>query len=261
MGNGKLDLLLDHGLRPDRAARRRGGPRPQLHRPDADCWRSTRGPIETAGGAAPALIADIAGGTYAAVLNILLGAAAARPERAGAAISTLPRRTRPSPSQSSRAGARPRRGGSFPADAGGARAYRWLAALSALIRPRDGKLKCAAPRWSSASGAVHGCDRLAPEFDRRQRAMLESDQGRSGNGIAGRPDPTNGDQCSPAADCCVTIMATLEEAVRDLHFAERGLFAHKAQGPSGGDDAGAASADRSGVPATARARPRRRTEA
>src|SRR4051794_1032694 len=29
-----------------------------------------------------------------------------------------------------------------------------------------------------------------------------------------------------AADCCVTVMAPLEEAVRDPHFVERGLFAH-----------------------------------
>ena len=36
-----------------------------------------------------------------------------------------------------------------------------------------------------------------------------------------------------AADCCVTIMATLEEALRDPHFVERGLFAHKVAGPSG----------------------------
>src|SRR5207244_10445848 len=36
-----------------------------------------------------------------------------------------------------------------------------------------------------------------------------------------------------AADCCVTIMATLEEALRDPHFIARGLFAHKVAGPSG----------------------------
>jgi alpha-methylacyl-CoA racemase len=30
-----------------------------------------------------------------------------------------------------------------------------------------------------------------------------------------------------AADCCVTIMASLEEALHDPHFVERGLFAHK----------------------------------
>src|SRR5215212_6443183 len=36
-----------------------------------------------------------------------------------------------------------------------------------------------------------------------------------------------------AADCCVTIMASLEEALHDPHFVERGLFAHTLAGPSG----------------------------
>ena len=36
-----------------------------------------------------------------------------------------------------------------------------------------------------------------------------------------------------AADCCVTIMASLEEALHDPHFVERGLFAHRVVGPSG----------------------------
>src|SRR3954465_95459 len=31
-----------------------------------------------------------------------------------------------------------------------------------------------------------------------------------------------------AADCCVTIMASLEDALHDPHFVEHGLFAHKA---------------------------------
>jgi crotonobetainyl-CoA:carnitine CoA-transferase CaiB-like acyl-CoA transferase len=35
------------------------------------------------------------------------------------------------------------------------------------------------------------------------------------------------------ADCCVTIMASLEEALHDSHFVERGLFAHQIAGPSG----------------------------
>ena len=35
------------------------------------------------------------------------------------------------------------------------------------------------------------------------------------------------------ADSCVTIMASLEEALRDPHFTGRGLFAHKVAGPSG----------------------------
>jgi alpha-methylacyl-CoA racemase len=37
-----------------------------------------------------------------------------------------------------------------------------------------------------------------------------------------------------AADCCVTIMASLEDALHDPHFVERGLFAHQVAGPSGG---------------------------
>jgi alpha-methylacyl-CoA racemase len=36
-----------------------------------------------------------------------------------------------------------------------------------------------------------------------------------------------------AADCCVTLMASLEEALQDPHFVERGLFAHQVAGASG----------------------------
>jgi len=36
-----------------------------------------------------------------------------------------------------------------------------------------------------------------------------------------------------AADCCTTIVAPLEEATRDPHFVERGLFAHKVATTSG----------------------------
>ncbi len=36
-----------------------------------------------------------------------------------------------------------------------------------------------------------------------------------------------------ATDCCVTVMVTLEEALRDPHFRERGLFEHKVTGSSG----------------------------
>lgn len=36
-----------------------------------------------------------------------------------------------------------------------------------------------------------------------------------------------------AADCCVTIVAPLEEAMRDPHFVDRGLFAHRVATASG----------------------------
>jgi alpha-methylacyl-CoA racemase len=36
-----------------------------------------------------------------------------------------------------------------------------------------------------------------------------------------------------AADCCVTIMASLEDALHDPHFVERGLFVHTVSVASG----------------------------
>ena len=35
------------------------------------------------------------------------------------------------------------------------------------------------------------------------------------------------------ADCCATIVVSLEEAVRDPHFVGRGLFAHEVTGRGG----------------------------
>jgi len=35
------------------------------------------------------------------------------------------------------------------------------------------------------------------------------------------------------ADCCVTIMASIEEAISDPHFVKRGLFDHKVSAPGG----------------------------
>jgi len=36
-----------------------------------------------------------------------------------------------------------------------------------------------------------------------------------------------------AADCCVTIVATLEEALADEHFVKRGLFAEQISSSAG----------------------------
>ena len=35
------------------------------------------------------------------------------------------------------------------------------------------------------------------------------------------------------ADCCVTIVVPLEQAMRDPHFVERGLFAHQVASAAG----------------------------
>ena len=36
-----------------------------------------------------------------------------------------------------------------------------------------------------------------------------------------------------AADCCITIVVPLEQALHDPHFVGRGLFAHKVESASG----------------------------
>jgi alpha-methylacyl-CoA racemase len=72
---------------------------------------------------------------------------------------------------------------------------------------------------------------LAPQFvDDR------SDPAASADAVAAILAGRTADEWRPAfaaADCCVTIMATLEEALSDPHFVQRGLFAHTVAGPSG----------------------------
>ena len=124
-----------------------------------------------------------------------------------------------------------------------------------LYPTQDGKLVCCAALeqkfWEPFTATIG----LAPEFvdDRRDPAATKAAVATI---IAGR----TAEEWRPvfaAADCCVTIMATLEEALRDPHFVERGLFAHQVAGPTGRDHAGAAGADRSAIPRRCR-RGRRR---
>jgi alpha-methylacyl-CoA racemase len=100
-----------------------------------------------------------------------------------------------------------------------------------LYPTKDGKLVCCAAleqRFWEPFAATIG---LAPQFidDSRDPAATKAAVAAI---IAGR----GADEWRPlfaAADCCVTIMATLEEALRDPHFVERGLFAHQVTGPTG----------------------------
>jgi hypothetical protein len=107
----------------------------------------------------------------------------------------------------------------------------------------------AARRWSRSSGSVHRDDRARAGV-RRRPPRSGGDQGGGRRHHRGR----SAEEWRPvfaAADCCVTIMATLEEALRDPHFVERGLFAHRSRADRR-DHAGAAGADRSAVPRDAR---------
>ena len=100
-----------------------------------------------------------------------------------------------------------------------------------LYPTRDGKLVCCAALeqkfWEPFTAAIG----LAPNLldDSRDPAATKAAVAAI---IAGR----TADEWRPvfaAADCCVTIMATLEEALRDPHFIARGLFAHQVAGPAG----------------------------
>ena len=67
---------------------------------------------------------------------------------------------------------------------------------------------------------------------RRRRARSESDARRGGQADRG----ADADEWRPifaAADCCATIVVPLEQAMRDPHFVERGLFAHQVASASG----------------------------
>ena len=129
------------------------------------------------------------------------------------------------------------------------------------IRPGTASWSPAA-RWSRSSGmAFTAAIGLAAEFvdDRARSAATKA----AVAAIIAAATPTNGGRCLPAADCCVTIVATLEEALRDPHFVGRGLFEHVVARRVGRDHAGAAGADRSGFrapPETASAAGARRRQ-
>jgi crotonobetainyl-CoA:carnitine CoA-transferase CaiB-like acyl-CoA transferase len=174
----------------------------------------------------PALIADIAGGTLPAVMNILL--ALRQRDQSGQGCHLDIAMTDAMFTFASHAlvlghaGTFPGMGGARLS--GGSPRYQ-------LYPTRDGKLVCCAALeqrfWEPFTAAIG----LAPGLvdDSRNPAATKVAVATI---IAGR----TADEWQPllaAADCCVTIMATLEEALRDPHFIERGLFAHKVAGPSG----------------------------
>jgi alpha-methylacyl-CoA racemase len=119
--------------------------------------------------------------------------------------------------------------GEFPGQ-GGARLSGGSARYQ-LYPTGDGKLvACAALEqqfWLAFTAAIG----LPPEFVDDARDLAAS-KAAVATIIAGK----SADEWRPvlaAADCCATIMATLQEALHDPHFIERGLFAHKVAGPSG----------------------------
>jgi alpha-methylacyl-CoA racemase len=176
----------------------------------------------------PALIADIAGGTFPAVINILLALRARDQSGQGVHLDIA------------------------MTDAMFTFAWYALALGQASGRfPGAGELRLtgASPRYQlypTKDGRLIACGALEQKFwDAFTRAIaLPSD---SIDDI-GDPQPTRravadiirsrtAEEWRPIfakADCCVTIVAPLEEAIRDPHFQQRGLFGHLLESRAGG---------------------------
>jgi alpha-methylacyl-CoA racemase len=174
----------------------------------------------------PALVADIAGGTLPAVMNILL--ALRQRDQTGTGCHIDIAMTDAMFTFAGHALASDH-AGQFPG-MGGARLSGGSARYQ-LYPTKDGKLiACAALEqrfWEPFCITIG----LAQQFidDRRDPAATKAAVATI---IAGKT-AAEWRPLLAAADCCVTIMATLEEALRDPHFVERGLFTHKVAGPSG----------------------------
>jgi crotonobetainyl-CoA:carnitine CoA-transferase CaiB-like acyl-CoA transferase len=166
------------------------------------------------------LAADIAGGSFPAVINILLALRARDQSGQGCFIDIA--MTDAMFTFGWCALALGAATGKFPKSGemwltGGSPRYR-------LYPAKDGKIiACGAIEqkfWLAFTSAIG----LAPEFidDRR-------DPAKTGDAVAKLILARTSEQWRPifeAADCCVTVVTPLEQAMRDPHFVGRGLFAH-----------------------------------
>jgi crotonobetainyl-CoA:carnitine CoA-transferase CaiB-like acyl-CoA transferase len=175
----------------------------------------------------PMLVADIAGGTFPAVINILL--ALRSRDQTGKGMHLDIAMTDAMFVFAWHALALGHSRGTFPKSgemqlAGGSPRYQ-------LYPTKDGRLvACGALEdkfWSAFTSTIG----LAAEFvddGKDKRATRDA--------VAKIIASRNADEWRPVfakADCCVTIVSPLAEALRDPHFVERGLFAHHYEAQSG----------------------------
>jgi alpha-methylacyl-CoA racemase len=175
----------------------------------------------------PMLAADIAGGSFPAVVNILLALRARDKSGQGCHLDIA--MTDAMFTFAWYALALGAATGRFPkpgelALAGGSPRYQ-------LYPTKDGKLvACGAIEqkfWAAFCKAIELPEELANDF-RAPTATREA--------VARLIVARTSDEWRPifaAADCCTTIVVPLEQAMRDPHFVERGLFAHQVESTSG----------------------------
>lgn len=175
----------------------------------------------------PALIADIGGGTFPAVINILLALRQRDRTGKGAYIDI--------------------------AMTDAMFTFAWyaltgFAATGKMPKQSDLRYVGASPRYQlypTKDGKLVACAALEPHFWNafcaliglsKELALDSRDPDATREAIKKIIAAETSDYWRPKladADCCVTIVATLEEALADRHFVERGLFGHKIAMPSG----------------------------
>jgi crotonobetainyl-CoA:carnitine CoA-transferase CaiB-like acyl-CoA transferase len=167
----------------------------------------------------PALIADIAGGTFPAVINILLALRQRDVTGEGSHLDIA------------------------MSDAMFTFAWHALAtgvATGRLPGAGEGLLVGGSPRYQlyrTRDGKLVACAALEEKFWQAFCAVIDltdpkdllDPQGTIAEvtAIVARRDAAEWAPLFAAADCCTTIVKSLEEALADRHFISRGLFAHR----------------------------------
>jgi crotonobetainyl-CoA:carnitine CoA-transferase CaiB-like acyl-CoA transferase len=177
----------------------------------------------------PGLIADIAGGSFPAFSNILLALIAREKTGRGVHIDVA------------------------MSDAMFTFAWFALATFYTTGRnPQPGELRHngGSPRYQiypTSDGRLVACGALEDHFwlaftnaiglppeltDDERNTNATRDAVRK---IIGSKPASHWKPIFAAADCCVTIVASIEEALADPHFVQRGLFDRRVSGPDGSD--------------------------
>ncbi len=168
----------------------------------------------------PALIADIAGGTYPAVMNILL--ALRQRDRTGvgckldvAMADNLFTFMYWALGASQAVGQSPKPGGELVT--GGSPRYR-------IYRTQDARYIAAAPLedkfWSNFLGVIGAPATLEQDLGHAEAVAAEVQR------IIGTATAAQWAERFAGRDVCCSVVATLDEALANPHFAARGVFSH-----------------------------------
>jgi len=172
----------------------------------------------------PALVADIGGGAYPAVMNILLALQSRQRSGEGCRLDVsmadnLFTFMYWAIGNGLGAGEWPGNGNDLVT--GGTPRYR-------LYATRDERIVAACPLEEKFWDAFCRIIQLDPELRNDSRDVEAT--GRKVAEIIASRDAAEWQKRFAAEDCCCTVVATLQEALEDPHFNARGLFAHRLAG-------------------------------